>query len=723
MPEQLWENEFENFDCQNPETAEVLNDLLRALRRKKGFGLFFIQCNPAQGTRVIAAIRKRFPQKRLVEFELNRQSETLYGELLEHYQGEKFEIACVTGVEQALYAYEDTKRLAGWSSQEIYNYSWKGLPPLLGHLNRQREAFEANLPIALIFLVPSFAIDYFVQRAPDFFDWRSGFFKFSESQEDLQKACQDLVGKEYEEYLALTSEERIKKNLEIKEKIILLDSSDSEQKSNLLREQGLLFESDGDSIRALDCFDRALKANINNYQAWTSKGKLLDELERYEEAIESYDRALEIKSNFYYAWHNRGITLRRLERYEEAIESHDRALQIKPDAHDIWYNKGIAFRCLEQYEKAIESCDRALQIKPDAHYVWNNRGLALNSLKRYKEAIDSLNNAIEIKPNFHHAWGNRGNVLLNLEQYEEAIESYDRALKLKSNIPIAWINRSVALLNLSKNKEAIESCDRALRIQPDSPETWINRSVALLNLGKNEEAIESCDRALEIQPDYHWAWNSKGLILYQLGKYHEAYNCFEKVAKINTKDEFAWNNQGYLALVQYSYGLQPIFAKPLLIRLIQDCNSCQNILEIDLELCQKSLQQFDTALNLDSTLILAWANQSFPAYYLQQYQLALQNCDKALELDPENEEEMNEVIYTNRGCILLKLHNPTAALKDFTKALEIDPKLDEAWIGHGTALYQLERYPEALGSFTQALNLNHPLAQTNLTLTRQHLES
>ncbi len=159
---------FEDFHRWNPETAEVVEDLLRTLRRKKGFGLFFVQCNPAQGERVMKAIGERFPQKRLVQIELNRQSETLYGELQERYQAEGVDIACITGVEQALYSYEDTKRLAGWSDEEIYNYSWKGLAPLLSHLNRLREAFEANLPIALVFLVPSFVIDYFVQRAPDF---------------------------------------------------------------------------------------------------------------------------------------------------------------------------------------------------------------------------------------------------------------------------------------------------------------------------------------------------------------------------------------------------------------------------------------------------------------------------------------------------------------------------------------------------------------------------
>lgn len=254
--------ELSHFSHLGAEMDEGLNDLLRALRRKKGFGLFFVQCNPPQGKRVIAAIRERFPKKRLMEIELNQESEALYEDLLERYQADAFEIACITGVEQAMYRYEDTKRLAGWTPEEIYNYSWKGLPPLLSHLNRQREAFEDNLPAAFVFLVPSFVIDYFVQRAPDFFDWRSGFFKLLESSDEFEQLLQEFADQDYEDYLSLSEKERFEKILQIKDKIMQLKVHDNKQKSQLLREQGRLFVSGSELKRALDCFDRALLEGV-----------------------------------------------------------------------------------------------------------------------------------------------------------------------------------------------------------------------------------------------------------------------------------------------------------------------------------------------------------------------------------------------------------------------------------------------------------------------------
>ena len=284
----------------------------------------------------------------------------------------------------------------------------------------------------------------------------------------------------------------------------------------------------------------------------------------------------------------------------------------------------------------------------------------------------------------------------------------------------AWYGRGNALRKLERYEEAIESCDHALKIKPEFYLWWAIRGDIFLQLCRYEEAVESYDRALKVEPNLN-ILQSKGTVLYQLGRHQEASDCFSQIAEMQPTNKSAWNNQGYLLLSKYSYGLQPIFGKPLLIRPFQSYDSSSNNIGVDLECCRTTVNLFDIALKLDPDFTMAWANRSFPTYCLKLYESALQSCDKALGLDPENREYMNDVIYTNRGYILLQLHNPTFALKDFTAALKINSELDEAWIGHGTALYKLGRYSEALHSFTRALHLNHPLAQANLNLAQQHL--
>lgn len=708
-------NEFENWDF---EAEESLNTILRALRRKRGFGLFFVQCNPVQGQRVITAIKEKLPQKKVIQIELNRESETLYGELLERHQTELFDIACVTGVEQAMYSYEDTKRLAGWTSDEIYNYSWKGLPPLLSHLNRQREAFEENLPIALIFLVPSFVIDYFVQRAPDFFDWRSGFFKLTDKLKDLNEPLQELSGKEYKDYLSLSNEERIEKILQIKDQILHLNPLDAEYKSSLLREQGRLFKSGGDYTRALDCFDRALIENPGNHRVWNSKGSLLDDLERYDEALASFDRAIELKPDYPSALHGRGLVLRSLERYEEAISNFDRALDLKPNYYQAWYGRGIALRRIKCYEKAIESFSSALKLQPDYYHAWNGQGIAFGQLERYEEALESFNHALQLKPDYYYAWHYRGITLRYLERYEEAIDSFDSALNIRIDYYHAWYHRGITLCDLERYEEAIESFSHALKVEPDDYYSWHFQGICLSSLERHNEAIENFDKALKLKYNDHDTLAFKGYSCYQIGRHKEAANCFVKLTELRPGDATAWNNKGFLLMARYSYKAYPVLGKPLLIRYTEHHEDTQHIYDVDEQLYHQALTTLLKAIHLDSEMTIAWANSSFPAYHLSQYRDALQYCENALELDPQNTEQMNDVIYSNKGFVLLKLQEYVNALNAFEKSITLNPQLDEVWIGQGTVLLQLKRYEEAIHSFTQALHLNHPLAQANLDAVR-----
>ena len=227
--------------------------------------------------------------------------------------------------------------------------------------------------------------------------------------------------------------------------------------------------------------------------------------------------------------------------------------------------------------------------------------------------------------------------------------------------------------------------------------------------------------AIEIKPDYHHTWNKKGYILYQLDKLPESSKCFSKVVAIKPDSEEAWNNQAFLSLVKSSYGSQRVCGKPLLIRQIQYWEVPNDSSEINLNKCLRSLDLLTNATDINPDFVLAWANKSFPAYYLGQNQDALESCDRALELDPDNKQEMNEVIYTNKGYILFALERYNESIESFVSALGIDFEFAEAWIGKGTTLQKLGRDDEALENFNHALHLGHPLAQTKIDELQQNL--
>ena len=368
-------------DLPPAEPEEEYRDLVRTIKRTDGFNLLFVECSPAEGERWIARVKTDMPQQKIEVLRLEKSVYDFYNLIEELPNRDRINVLFVQGLEYSLYEYEQEKKDLGWESKDIYSYSWRGVPPVLITLNQQRERFQENFKICFVFLLPKFAIDYFIQRAPDFFDWRSSLFKLSMDRELLQlesmKACSERRNRE--DYLALTPQERKRELMSIQN---LIDEHEptSEEKADLFYEQPLLYYFAEEYEKAIASYDKALEIKPHDDRAWNNRGIALGNLGRLEDAIASYDKALEIKPDSYEAWNNRGYALRNLGRWEEAIASYDKALEFKPDYHEAWYNRGVALRDLGRIEQAIASYDKALKFKPDFHLASKNRTIALKKL-------------------------------------------------------------------------------------------------------------------------------------------------------------------------------------------------------------------------------------------------------------------------------------------------------------------------------------------------------
>ncbi|MBO3460795.1 tetratricopeptide repeat protein [Aetokthonos hydrillicola Thurmond2011] len=521
-----------------PEIEEEYQALVRTLKLTENFGLIFIRCSPSQGKELIAQIKQDIPDKNIDLLKLNEPVDNFYNYLIDKlYLKNKIDILFIEGLECSFYKYEEVKKLAGWSAKDIYFYSWKGVPPVLINLNQQRERFRETFNnICFVFILPLFAIKYLIQRAPDFFDWRSGVFEFPTNRESLeQESLRILQEGDSQKYKMLTTEERNKKIVKIQELIAEEHKSDRDL-ANLYSELGNVLAAGQDYLEAISCHDQALKIQPDHYYAWNNKGIVLNDLGRYEEAISCYDQALKIQPDHYYAWNNKGFVLDDLGRYEEAISCYDQALKIQPDYNYAWNNKGNALRNLGRYEEAISYYDQALKIQPDYYYAWNNKGIVLDDLGRYEEAISCYDQALKIQPDHYYAWNNKGNALRSLGRYKEAISCYDQALKIQPDYNYAWNNKGNALRNLGRYEEAISYYDQALKIQPDDHKAWSNKGIALDDLGRYEEAISCYDQALKIQPDYHKAWYNKACCYAIQGNIERAIENLQQAINLNASE-------------------------------------------------------------------------------------------------------------------------------------------------------------------------------------------
>ncbi len=399
--------------------------LVRSLRRRKGFGILFLQCTPAKGQEIFARLKQDLHRKRLERLTLSEPINNLFALVREREEIAQTDILFIEGIEHSLSPYIKTE-----AGRNDY-YKLEVLPPILDNVNRLRDNFRERFPhLCFVFVVPPFALKYFMFRAIDFFAWHSGIWRFAPEKEQIERDTAKALGGNSSEYKRWSEQERQSKIQELQNLIDLTNQSD-EKKAALLSEQGMVFIAAQNWAAALRCFDEVIELGKIDANVHFLKGYSLIELGEYEEAIAAYDQALAIKPDYHEALYNKGIALSAIGRNEDAIAAYDQALAIKPDDHEALNNKGIALSAFGRNEDAITAYDQALAIKPDDHEALFNKGNALTALSRHEDAIAAYDQALAIKPDDHRVLRNKGNALSALGRGEDATAAYEQAAAIR----------------------------------------------------------------------------------------------------------------------------------------------------------------------------------------------------------------------------------------------------------------------------------------------------
>ena len=83
------------------------------------------------------------------------------------------------------------------------------------------------------------------------------------------------------------------------------------------------------------------------------------------------------------------------------------------------------------------------------------------------------------------------------------------------------------------------------------------------------------------------------------------------------------------------------------------------------------------------------------------YPAAIKEYDEGLKRNP-----VSTAIFSNRCAAYIKLMEPTQALKDADKCLELDPKFVKAYARKGTCHHLMKEYHKAMKSFEDGLKID-----------------
>lgn len=282
--------------------------------------------------------------------------------------------------------------------------------------------------------------------------------------------------------------------------------------------------------------------------------------------------------------------------------------------------------------KIVENNLKKLSYKDE--YYFYSALLTDDLLKK----LDLYTKAIEINPNFMDAYINRGLVNNELGNYEQSILDYDRAIELDSKCSLAYNNRGYTKYKQKKYESALMDYNKAILLNPKfqmaldnkaklfqevcmkddndfSEKYYISLGISELNLGNYIEAIKNFDEALMYNQNLEIAFFYKGIAFHNLGNTDEAYQCYTKAISINGSMVDAYFNRGQLL-----FRVNP----------------------------KEALDDFVAAVALDSKFIDAYYSIAVIQKNLGQYDDALKNLDKIIEIEPNaiNAKALKKLILT-----------------------------------------------------------------------------
>lgn len=146
--------------------------------------------------------------------------------------------------------------------------------------------------------------------------------------------------------------------------------------------------------------DSVLAINPRHPQAIASKGSIMGNQGKRQEAIALFDSALAIDPTFARARWNKAVSLAHLGNVEEALAIIESELQRLPNEYYLLNLKGWLLCQQSRCEEALAFHDTSLKLNPRHITAYVDKSVTLIELGRYEEALATLESAERVEPDY-----------------------------------------------------------------------------------------------------------------------------------------------------------------------------------------------------------------------------------------------------------------------------------------------------------------------------------
>ena len=161
-------------------------------------------------------------------------------------------------------------------------------------------------------------------------------------------------------------------------------------------------------------------------------GKKLIDQKEYKNAIECFNKAIEMDENEYFSYAFRAKANYYLKNYEQTLKDADKSIEIKPNS--VAYGIKSSINLLKgNYQEAIENSTNALELNPKYSKCYEVRAKAEFETADYINALKDSNKAINLKQDLILCHQIKAKSYEKLKDYLSAKESCEKSAEFFKN--------------------------------------------------------------------------------------------------------------------------------------------------------------------------------------------------------------------------------------------------------------------------------------------------